>query len=389
MATVRKREWVTRKGEGREAWVVSYSDRDGKRRIETFPRRRDAVTAKTKIESDLQRGLHVPASVSKTVAEAAKVWLNSAEADGVERSTLNQYRSHAELHIKPLIGNLKLVDLTPSNLAQFRDMLRSPSRSDGRGPCSPALTAKVLTSLSSILAEAMARGDVARNALREGSSPSQKRHRHAQRRHRRHVEVGVDIPTKAEAHAILEATKGSRYRALVATAIHTGLRSSELRGLTWDDVDIERETIVVRQRADYTGKIGAPKSHAAKREVPLAPIVVNVLREHRLACPKGPLNLVFPNGTGRPEAHSSILYRGLGPIEAKAGLSDEGSPKYGLHAFRHFACSMFIELGFAPKEVQEIMGHSSIVMTFDVYGHLFPKPEERRQRMQRLQVVGA
>jgi integrase len=74
--------------------------------------------------------------------------------------------------------------------------------------------------------------------------------------------------------------------------------------------------------------------------VPLAPIVVNTLREWRLACPKGRGDLVFPNRNGNVRAHGHIL-RGLGLIEAAAGLSIKDHPKYGLHAFRHAAASLF------------------------------------------------
>jgi len=94
--------------------------------------------------------------------------------------------------------------------------------------------------------------------------------------------------------------------------------------------------------------------------------VVNTLREWKLACPKGDQNLVFPNGNGNVEYHSNIIERGLKPLQSK----------YGLHAYRHFFASWLIERGFSPKRMQVLMGHSSIQMTFDVYGHLFPSLED-------------
>jgi integrase len=60
-------------------------------------------------------------------------------------------------------------------------------------------------------------------------------------------------------------------------------------------------------------------------------------------------------------------------------------PKYGMHAFRHAAASLFIEQGFSPKRIQALMGHSTIQMTFDTYGHLFPAPEDDQVAMQQLQ----
>ena len=82
------------------------------------------------------------------------------------------------------------------------------------------------------------------------------------------------------------------------TAVFTGLRASELRGLTWSAVDLDRRTLTVRQRADRWCVMGSPKSAAARREVPLAPIVLNALKEWRLACPPSELDLVFPTSTG-------------------------------------------------------------------------------------------
>ena len=161
------------------------------------------------------------------------------------------------------------------------------------------------------------------------------------------------------------------------TAIFTGMRSSELRGLTWDDVDFERRVISVRQRADHWCDLGAPKSAAGERDIPMAPMVVNALREWRLAYPKSGGGIVFPNGNGNIENHANIANRGFYAVQRAAGMVDaDGKPKYGLHALRHFFASWAIEQGFSAKRVQVLLGHSSIQMTFDVYGHLFPSLED-------------
>jgi integrase len=130
--------------------------------------------------------------------------------------------------------------------------------------------------------------------------------------------------------------------------------------------------IRVRQRADLWGTIGDPKSAAGDREIPMAPTVVNALREWKLACPRGKLGLVFPNGNGNVESHANIASRGFAPLQ-KAAL---GEVKYGLHSLRHFFASWAIEQGFSAKRLQALLGHSSIQMTFDTYGHLFPSLED-------------
>jgi integrase len=109
----------------------------------------------------------------------------------------------------------------------------------------------------------------------------------------------------------------------------------------------------------------------------MLPMVLNALRGWRLACPKGPSGIVFPNGNGNVENHADIANRGLYALQRAAGMVDpEGKPKYGFHALRHLFASWAIEHGFSAKRVQALLGHSPIEMTFDVYGHLFPSLED-------------
>jgi integrase len=212
--------------------------------------------------------------------------------------------------------------------------------------------------------------------------------------------LGIDIPTPDEIRAIIRALDDEkwrrRWRPLILTAVFTGLRASELRGLRWKDVDPEYTKIQVRQRMDRYGKKGPPKSKAGRRTVPLTPKLVAVLREWKLACPKGADGLVFPNGVGKVESHANIVNRCWWPLQVAAGVADvvkdadgkvvlgeDGEPvrkpRYtGLHALRHFYASWCINteaaggLGLPPKTVQTRLGHSSLAMTMDTYGHLFP-----------------
>src|SRR5205814_6855946 len=89
------------------------------------------------------------------------------------------------------------------------------------------------------------------------------------------------------------------------------------------------------------------------------------------------LKLVFPNGSGNVENHANIANRGFYALQIEEGITGkDGKPKYGLHALRHFCASWLIEQGFSPKRLQVLLGHSSIQMTFDRYGHLFPSLED-------------
>jgi integrase len=89
---------------------------------------------------------------------------------------------------------------------------------------------------------------------------------------------------------------------------------------------------------------------------------------------------------GKPEHLAHIHYRALAPLQYGAGISaDPRQPKYAMHSFRHVAASLFIEQGFGPKRVQALMGHSTIQMTFDTYGHLFPAPADDQTVLRQLQ----
>jgi integrase len=374
--SVRKREWVSPKGEAREAWVVDYVDGSGQRRNKNFKRKRDADAYAIRVGAEVRAGTHTPDSTSPTIAEAGQLWLQSSENLGLERTTLDFYRQHLNFHIVPLIGNTKLSQMTVPLVRAFEDKLRTDR--------SPAMVRKVIGSLSSILSDAQERGLVAQNVVR-GLRARRKRgqERRADKRQKGKLKPGVDIPTPAEIKAFVAALSG-QWRPLFLTAIFTGLRASELRGLRWADVDIKRSELHVRQRVDKFNKAGALKSESSERVVPLPPMLLKELREWKLACPKGSLDLVFPNGVGKPESHANIVQRGLQPTMIAAGLTKKNrTAKYtGLHALRHFFASWCINrrvdggLELPLKVVQARMGHSTIAMTADVYGHLFPRGDD-------------
>jgi integrase len=368
---VRKRKWRTEGGEYRESWIVVYRDRGGIRRTRTFERKKDADAYEATVRVDLRAGIHT--SSRETVSEAGDAWLSDLAAK-LEPATTESYRQHLRDHINPYLGDVRLADLTVPTVRSFMDDLRADDRS-------PAMIKRVVGDLGSILADAQERGTIAQNVVRGLSKRNQSR-RKVEQRQKRRLEVGKDIPSPAEIRAIIARLSGF-WRPLLLTAIFTGLRASELRGLVWDSVDLKRNELHVRQRADKFNTMGPPKTVAGQRTVPLPPILVNTLREWRLACPPSELGLVFPTGAGQIEYHSNIVTRGLAPVQIAAGVvTTDGKPKYtGLHALRHFYASWCINrkedggLGLPLKMVQHRLGHSNIQVTADTYGHLFPSTD--------------
>jgi integrase len=368
--SVRKRKWTTRSGEAKEAWVVDYNH-EGQRVLKTFKKKKEADAFAQQAAVDIRAGTHTPVNRSITVAKAAEDWLESVRLDGRERTTLDHYRQHAA-HITKHIGKLKLASLTATRANTFRDeLLATVSRPMAR---------KILISLRSLLKDAQRRGNVAQNV-----GLSVKRIE-ADGRGKKKLKIGEDIPSADEIKALIAAMPDNRWRPVLLTAIFTGLRSSELRGLRWADIDLKAGVLHVRQRADRYAVIGEPKSKAGHRTVPLGPMVLNTLREWKLKCPQS--ELAFPTLRGGICRHKDIV-RALQKAGLRAGLLDgEGSPKYtGLHALRHFYASWCINpidrggQGLPPKVVQDRLGHSSIVMTMDTYGHLFPAERDAEKRL--------
>lgn len=369
MAKVRKRTLPS----GEIRWLADYVDGAGQRRAKQFKKRKDADEFLVKARRDVQLGVHVPDSASITVKEAAKLWLIKCEEIGLERSTLKAYAEHVKLHIVPLIGAKKLSQVTTPVVHAFADELAKDR--------SPAMVKRVVKSLGSIFTEARRRGLAMTNPVSDAKVKVNDK-----RKSKRPV-----IPTKAEMKAILATAQG-KHRALIVTALFSGLRASELRGLRWNCVDLKRSIISVRERIDAWGEVGAPKSEAGERDVPLAPMAVNALKQQRLAVANGPDGLVFPSDEGTPLNHQNIVKRIWNPLQVRCNITkpardkkgilklDENgnallTGKYNFHALRHAAASLFIEQKLSPKRVQTLMGHSSITVTFDTYGHLFADEE--------------
>lgn len=302
------------------------------------------------------------------------------------------------LHIVPLIGPKLLSRINVPEVRAFEHELRATGRS-------PAMVTKVRGSLGSIFADAQERGQATRNPVRDmaGRRKPGKERRLAKRQKGR-LKISVDVPTPAEIRLFVPAAQG-RWRPVLLTAVFAGLRASELRGLRWPDIDLERAEIHIHQRADRFNTIGKPKSVSGERVISIPGILVNTLREWKLACPRRDtgqkdaagrpikvLDLAFPNGVGKVESHANIVNRGLIPTWIAAGVTvqeigPDGDPvtaaKYtGLHSLRHFYASWCINppslggIGLIPKAVQERLGHSTIQMTMDTYGHMFPRGDD-------------
>lgn len=347
----------------------------GKRRSKVFARAKDAHYFKDNID----KADYVHSRDSVTIAEAADKWLTVCETLGrkgrepVEKATLRPYKLHAR-HINEMIGGRKLSDLTPQVCEQFAANLL--------GKFSRPYARKILVSFKGILSEARTqgwlRGDPAENVrimLSERACP--KHDAWLSMTDVRRLLARADEKASSSNEQI--AKRWQRYRAFVYVMVFTGMRPGEALGLPWRNVLFDKRAIKVDQDMNEDGSIGRPKSKAGYRTIGVGDHVLDILRAWKKECPKSKQDLVFPNWKGNPEKLQNVYRRCWYTLQKDVGLVDaEGSAKYPLKELRHVRASIEIDQQANPKEIQTLMGHSSIKVTYDVYGHLFHDHAERR-----------
>lgn len=376
MAKVSKRAWITKDGEKRVGWRLSYIDANGQRHQRQFMRKADADAERVRIEGQLAAGVHVPDKSSITLADAAKAFL--ADFQGLvragkrEKSTLRSYEQQVNLHLAPYpIAKLKLSRLGGPDCTTYARALEAA--------LSDAMATRVFALLRHILKFAQGNGWIAANPA------SAVNVRTAGERSEDAEELA--IPPKAQIKALFEAAKTfdttGQAEAMVAVLAFGGLRASEMRGLRRRDLRLSEGKIDVRQRADRWNNIGSCKTKNSRRTVPIPPVAVAALKRWLKNAPTSQEGLVFPNGVGKVESYANIYNRIWVPLMEAAGLVDVSvagtgqdsvrtfSPWFALHTLRHVACSLWIEQGAPPKKIQTWAGHASIQFTQDRYGHLW------------------
>lgn len=395
--------WTTATGKKRTAWQVRYKDRSGRRRSKQFLTKGEAEDFAATVTSAVRAGTYVHNRDTITVAQAAERWLAACERGrngrvACEPKTVLTYEMFVRLHIVPALGGLMLNDLTPTRVREFRDVDML-----GAGK-SRYMTRKVLTVLSAICSDAVADELLGVNPCTGIRLVTNKRHKDE-----------VTIPSKEQVRAIMaiaerwangdtsvtiEGKRGpmvfkariTRWRALwwyafLRMLITTGCRSSEIRGAPWSALVGKKFT--VRQRADFRGVIGPPKSAAGYRDLDLDEGMIETLERWRPVAPKSKHDLIFAGRGGEPEQLSNISKRLWFPMLREAGIAKrvrtpEGGERheapFTIHDLRHFHASLMIEAGIREKVLQEHMGHSSIKVTMDIYGHLFRDDESDARR---------
>jgi integrase len=334
-----------------------------------------ARSAREALVASIEAGRE-PASPRLGFGTVAGWWLARFEAKVAagERHprTLESHRYHLEHHLLPALAPRRLSALTVDDAALLAE-LRA-------GRCSAKTAAGALATLHSILRYALRHGRVALDPI-ERLEPGE-RPRSA-RRHQR-------VLGRGEIERLLAACP-SRDRLMVATALYTGLRISELLGLIWDDVDFAAGLVHVRaqlsraHRGEPARRV-APKTAASLRDVPLVAQLSRLLAAHKLATPfSAGTDWVFATSCGTPRGHRNVARRCLTRAANLAGLNDDGWPPLRFHDLRNvFASHLIVDLGLDVAQVSRILGHASPTITLDVYTHVFDDARHAREILERM-----
>ena len=344
-------------------WVGQYlvSTAKGPKYRYIYGKTRQAVAEKlAKAISERDGGLAFD-SGKLTVAEYMDRWLRESARNRLRPKTYEDYAGLTRRHIAPALGHVKLKKLTPLHVQQFYG-----------AKLESGLSKRTVEYLHAVLHSAL------KQAVRWELVP-------------RNVTEAVDPPRPErkerptfnleQARLFLQAARDDGWEALYVLVVQTGMRRGELFGLRWDNVDLDSGWLHVKQALAHDGKsFNLPKTAKGRRRIRLTPEAVEALTKHRIGQNKERLRhggswqdqgLVFCSSVGTPMNPDNFVKRQYKPLLRRAGL-----PYIRFHDLRHTFASLMMPNVKNPQIVQEMLGHSRISTTLDIYSHLSPDMQE-------------
>lgn len=311
----------------------------GRTKAETAKKLRDALSAR-------DAGAH-PVPAKETVSTFLDSWLEGTRSS-VRPRTFVSYSQIVRDHLKPALGRISLARLQPQQVQQLYARLLSAGRA-------PKTVRNIHVTLHRALAQAQRWRLVPTNIADLVDPPR------APRREMRAL-------TPEQARQVLDAARSDDLGALWTVALTTGLREGELLALRWPDVDLDRGSLrVVASLIRIVGQepqLVEPKSRRSRRQVELSAAAVKALRQHRNNAPS--IGFVFARPDGRPLSVTTTWKRW------RALLERAKVPAMPFHSTRHSAATLLLSRGVHPKIVSEMLGHSTVAITLDVYSHVTP-----------------
>jgi integrase len=338
-----------------------------------FPTRKAAEHFEAENRIKAKRGEYRAPEKIPTFAAAAQSWL--ADKANMHPATLSGWRSILK-HLKPL-DPLRLDQITVARIEQLRDELLKHLGAKRVRDC--------LTIASAIFKAAQRRSFVSNNPAALAQRPRTPVREVTDAKEETGVLRPDEVLSSDEIRRLLDAATPGLWKTYLATAAASGLRSEELGGLQWADIEIDAGRLFVRRSLSWTrdeGQVGLvkpryypPKTRSGARTIPLPAELVPMLRAWKLECPPSKPGLVFCNEAGEPLRRSRILNTGVYPACRRAGLR-----RCSVKSLRHSYASGLLARGCALTQVAHLMGHSSPMITLRVYSHWMPSEDRGEAR---------
>ncbi len=346
---------IYKRADGR--WEARVSLDNGRRKA-FYGRTRPEVSQKLAAALKARQDGLPAISERQTIRQYLGHWLESTRPS-LRPKTWLRYEQLLRLHVVPEIGNVRLVRLTPQHLQKLY-----------AGRLEAGLSPASVVQLHAVLRRALGRAArwdlVTRNVAGLVTPPRLERR-----------EMSTLSPEQAR--SLLDAADGDRLEALYTLAVTTGMRQGEILALRWREVDLDGGSLQVKAtlQRNHEGFVFAePKTAHSRRQVALAGAVVRGLHRHRVRQAEERLqigtawednDLVFANEVGRPIEATNLRNRSFWPLLKRAAL-----PRIRFHDLRHTAATLLLGEGMHPKIVSEMLGHSKIAITLDLYSHVTP-----------------
>jgi integrase len=277
-------------------------------------------------------------------------------------STAADYRAIGRLYLLPHLGGRLLNDIDKKAILDMKAALQSAPGAKAAGeegsgkPLSPRSVAKVLILGGSVWRHGRDHYKIATNPFADVKKPR------AAKREPYILDAGEIAKLRAALDVPFE-------RLLIELTLMTGMRSGEVRGLTWDSIDLEGKRLFIERQANRRGEEAATKTESSVRPIPVPAYLIPELKRWKLACPVTVRGLVFPGETNaageRHPIDADILLRNI----LRRALRKAGLPPLRFHDLRHMAGTLMHEAGVPLKRAQEILGHASERTTLAIYTH--------------------
>jgi integrase len=361
----------------RGRYVIDCYDQHGRRYRKTLKKgitKDNARKVLRETEDRISRRTFMPEKKMPLFSEVRKKWFEHKK-QYLRETTQEVYEFNLNTHLKDL-DDFRISEITTADIERFITKLQNKARSTRRRkrkdqnepeqtkesaqePKKIALgtVRKVITILGQIMAYAVRHRMADFNPVRDAERPrSQGKEEQKSKK--------IAILTPEQIRALLEKVEEQKYRTLFLTAIMTGARQGEILGLKWSDVDFPKKQVHIRRTFNH-GRFFTPKTSGSERSIDLSPLVLRELAGWKLKSGGKDDDLVFANEAGEPLNYSNMVQRYF-----LKGLKAAEIPRVRFHDLRHTYASLLLSQGENIKYIQNQLGHSSPMVTLNVYSHL-------------------